>query len=187
VGGAHFKGSHAQASPTYYKAMQVQHLLGRFIGPENFVAGDAPSHAVAVISYRVWQNWFHASSQVIGKSLWVGNHAYTVIGVAPEGFTDLSPDGRSDVTVPFFAPGTDDAKNPRWLNYQVFARLKPGEGLSQARAALLTLWPHILEATLPPGYEGEAKSRFFARKVKLESAATGLSWLRNRFSYRFRF
>jgi predicted permease len=181
--GVHYTASHAQASATYYKGMQVEPLLGRFIGPEDFGAGDSPSHSVAVISYRVWRHWFHGSSTIIGQPIRVGPYPYTVIGVEPEGFSDLSPDGQSDVTVPFFAPGTGVRKDPRVLNVEIFARLKPGVGLPEARAALQSLWPHILDASLPAGYAGESKTRFFARKIKLASAATGVSFLRNRFSY----
>jgi len=184
--GVHYTASHAEASANYYKGMQVEPLLGRFIGPEDFGARDSPSHSVAVISYRVWRNWFHGSSQVIGQTIRVGSYPYAVIGVEPEGFSDLSPDGKSDVTVPFFAPGTNDPKDGRVLRYQVFARLKPGIGLPQAQAALQSLWPHILDASLPPGYSGESRTRFYARKIKLASAATGVSYLRNRFSYPLR-
>jgi len=181
--GVHYTASYAQASATYFKGMQVEPLLGRFIGPEDFGAGDSPSHSVAVISYRVWRNWFHGSSQVIGQAIRVGNHPYTVIGVEPEGFSDLNPEGRSDVTVPFFAPGSGVRKDPRVLNIEIFARLKPGISLPQARAALQSLWPHILDASLPPGYSGEKRTRFYARKIKLAPAATGVSYLRMRFSF----
>jgi len=55
--------------------------------------------------------------------------------------------------------------------------------LPQAWAALQSLWPYILDASLPPGYSGESRTRFYAREVKLASAAIGVSYLRNRFSY----
>ena len=136
-----------------------------------------------MISYRAWHHWFHGDGHVLGRVIRVGVHPFTVIGVEPEGYTGLVIDAVSDITIPLFAPGTNDPRTPYQLQYSVFARLRPGVSLAQATAAVRSLWPHILEASLPSDYSGDARARFSARKIKLESAATGTSFLRNRFSY----
>jgi len=62
-----------------------------------------------------------------------------------------------------------------WLD--VIGRLRPGVTLQQARAQMKTLWPAVQAATLPEGYEGSQRARFFARRIDLETAAKGTSYL----------
>jgi putative ABC transport system permease protein len=42
------------------------------------------------------------------------------------------------------------------------------------------LWPSVQAATMPPGYAGPQRDRFFARRFDAESAATGNSFMRER-------
>ncbi len=76
-----------------------------------------------------------------------------------------------------------DLRSPRLLWLRLFGRLKPGVTLERARASIKLLWPRILDATPPPGYEGEQRERFFARRIKVDAAANGVSFLRKRFAY----
>ncbi|MBV8898066.1 MAG: FtsX-like permease family protein, partial [Acidobacteriaceae bacterium] len=104
----------------------------------------------------------------------------------PENFSGLTIDGASDVTLPIFGLpqiGGPDLRDRKILWLHLYARLKPGITTPQARASMKLLWPRILEATPPAGYEGEKLARFFARKVTIEPAANGVSFLRKRFSY----
>src|SRR5207249_2779697 len=93
-----------------------------------------------------------------------------------------SIDNASDVTVPIGNSGNDPAAR-RYLWLDVMARVKPGVSLQQARALMNILWPGVLMATVPEDYQGVRRSRFFARRIQMESAATGTSYLmRGRFS-----
>ena len=187
VDGRFITTSFAQVSGTYYPAMQIAPLLGRYIEPRDVSPGNSPSSAVAVISYRAWRNWYHADANIIGKIIRIGDHyPFRVIGVEPEGYSGLNIDAGSDVTIPIFSPpqtGGSNVLDRRILWLKLYGRLKPGVTLPQARASLDLLWPRILELTPPAGYEGEKRARFFARRIKIESAATGVSLLRKRFSY----
>ena len=136
-----------------------------------------------MISYRAWREWYHGDSQIIGKTIRLAAQPYTIVGVEPPGFFGLIIDGTPDVTVPLFAPGRLAGRDPRILWLRLYGRLKPGITVRQARASLRVLWPRILGATRPPGYEGQRRARFFARRMTLESTATGVSFLRKRFSY----
>jgi predicted permease len=183
VDGAHYAAALATASGSYYQGMQTAPLLGRYIGPGDVATRNGVSSAVAVISYRIWRNWFHRDSHILGRELLVDGHLFTVIGVEPEGFSGLLIDGGSDVTVPVFAPGTSADRGPHTLHFSIFARLKPGVTVNAANAGIRSLWPHVQEVTMPSEYSGESKTRFFARRIELESAATGMSFLRKRFSF----
>ncbi|HEX4747900.1 MAG TPA: ABC transporter permease [Bryobacteraceae bacterium] len=178
----------AEVSGNYYRAMQIAPLIGRFIEPSDVTSGAGFSNQVAVISYRAWRSWFHGDSDVLGKIIRIGDHhPFTIIGVEPEGFSGLIIDGASDVTVPILAlpqRGGMDLRDPHLLWMTLFGRLKPGITPAQARANLSLLWPRILEATPPADYTGgEKRARFFARRIKLEPAANGISFLRKRFSF----
>jgi hypothetical protein len=140
VDGRYITAALAVASGTYYRAMGIAPLLGRFIEPGDVSSGSGYSNQVAVISYRAWCNWYHGDSNIIGKIIRIGDHhSFTVIGVEPEGFSGLIIDGASDVTVPILALpqiGGQDLHDPRILWLSLYGRLKPGITLQQARAAL---------------------------------------------------
>ncbi|MDQ2775874.1 MAG: ABC transporter permease [Acidobacteriota bacterium] len=187
--GKHYAAGLASVSGGYYKAMQIAPVVGRFISPGDVALNSGTSDRVAVISYRGWRGWYHGASNILGKTIRVENQPFTIIGVEPEGYSGLIIDGTSDVTVPLFAPGlnlTEGSRDPRRLWLRLYARLRPGFTIKQTRTMLETVWPHVLEATRPPGYEGARRTRFFARRITVESAATGVSYLRKRFSYSLR-
>lgn len=172
----------ATASGNYYSALGLKPLLGRYITDADVALESGTSAAVAVISYRAWRTWFHGSSRVIGQPLRIGDGLFTVIGVEPEEFSGLVIDAASDVTVPIYAFGQSNSREPRLLSLRLFARLKPGINVKQAGTSLAVLWPRVQEAAIPPGYEGERRSRFFARRITLEPAGNGKSSLRKRFA-----
>ncbi len=47
---------------------------------------DKDDAQVAVISYRLWQEWFGGDESVIGRQLQVNSRPFTVIGVLPPEF-----------------------------------------------------------------------------------------------------
>ncbi|HEX4164464.1 MAG TPA: ABC transporter permease [Bryobacteraceae bacterium] len=162
--------------------MRLMPLLGRFIEPRDVALHSGTSNAVAVISFRVWRSWYQGDPEIVGKTIRVESHIFTIIGVEPEGYSGLIIDGSSDVSVPLFAPGSDAPRDPKMLWVTIYGRLQPGTTLRRAQAALSMFWPHVLEASQPPDYEGAKRARFFARRSTMESAATGFSFLRKRFS-----
>lgn len=184
--GGQYAAAAATVSGDYYRTMQIAPLLGRFIDDSDVALEAGTSRAVAVVSYRVWRRWYRGDPHILGKIIRIGTQPFTIIGVEPEGYSGLIIDGSADVTVPIFAPGQGgqsyDFRGPKILWLHVYGRLKPAVSLAAARASLQALWPHILEATAPSDYSGEKQARFFARRLVVESAATGISFLRKRFS-----
>jgi predicted permease len=123
------------ASGTFFQLLGVQPQLGRFYGP----AEDQPGQSqVAVLSYGYWQRQFGGDASVLGRALDCGRGSYTVIGVAPEGFTGLELDA-VDVWLPleafFVEAGSDNRRDRRtsyWLH--IIARLNSGVDLAAAAA-----------------------------------------------------
>lgn len=178
----------AQVSGSYYQAMQIAPALGRFIDDRDVNLNGSPSSSVAVISYRAWQTWYHGDPHVLGQTIRTtsDNQPYTIIGVEPKKFRGLIIDRSTDITTPVLTVvPTVGAFNPLdrhilWL--RLYARMKPGITMQQARANLILLWPRILKATPPPDYSGEKLARFYARGIAIDSAANGTSTLRKQFS-----
>ncbi len=181
--GRHFTASLAVVSGAYYQAMRIAPLLGRFIERSDVSLDSGASKAVAVISYRIWRSWYRGDPNIVGRTVRVEGQPFTIIGVEPESYSGLIIDGSTDVTVPLFAPGQRVERDRRKLWLTLHARLKPGFTLRRARASLQALWPSIQKATIPADYERERLKRFLARRITVESAANGVSFLRKRFTH----
>jgi predicted permease len=88
-------------------------------------------HPVAVISHRFWTQALESADAAIGTRLLHNGIAYTIVGVAREGFTGISSNDDPDVWVPAamfeavtIRPGVLDARGSSSL--YLFGRLKAG-------------------------------------------------------------
>ena len=151
-------------APTAFDAAQAV--------PSTSRGADGP---VAVISHRLWRQRFAGAHDVVGCQLTVQRIPFTIVGVMPPGFFGPDVGRMTDVMLPFAAEplirGPESqlaAKSSWWL--QIMVRLKPGQSLEQANAALRVLQPQITEGA----------SRHL-QPFTLRAAATGNSSLRNRF------
>ncbi|MDQ2834608.1 MAG: ADOP family duplicated permease [Acidobacteriota bacterium] len=183
VNGTRYRAAIAQASGNYFHAIGIQPFIGRFISESDTGKGAGQSQPVAVLNYRSWRTWFHADPHVIGQKIYVEGKPFNVIGVQPDAFSGLVIDGVSDVTIPIFSPGLmQPAHDNKHLWFTLFARLQPSVSVSQAHTRLGGIWPRILEAESPADYTGARLRRFLSRRVHIDSAAIGVSFLRTRFS-----
>jgi predicted permease len=143
------------ASGNYFDALGIQPYLGRF-----FHAADEKginSAPYVVLSYAYWNGYFHADSGVVGHTIAINKHPFTIIGVAPPAFrgTEL-----------FFAPafwapmvempliqGADNLKYRGNHSLFVIGRLRPGVTSKEATADLniLGTW---LAKTYPSDDDG---------------------------------
>src|SRR5207248_6878529 len=71
-------------STNYFSTLGVPLARGRTFVPEEETLGrNAP---VAIVSYAYWQK-HNLESDVLGSELLVNGHPFTIIGIAPRGFT----------------------------------------------------------------------------------------------------
>jgi predicted permease len=113
----------------------IQPLLGRMFGVGEDQKGA--EHEV-ILSYRLWQRRFGAARNVLGRAIMLDGEGYTVVGVMPREF-QFAPfwATRAELWAPL-AFG-DRIRERDGNSLRVFARLKPGVALAQARAEIATI------------------------------------------------
>jgi predicted permease len=113
----------------------VEPLLGRLFVPGEDQLG---SDHEAILSYRLWLRRFNRNANLLGKTIALDGETYTVVGIMPPSF-HFAPfwATHAELWVPdAFGDGIHD----RGGNHlRVFARLKPGVTLAQARAEVATI------------------------------------------------
>jgi predicted permease len=154
----------SNVSLSFFETLGVMPQLGRVPTAE-----DGPQ--VAVISHRLWQEWFGGDPDVIGRSYFAGGAMRTVVGVMPRGFELPSEDVLLWFPHGFDAPGAQVA--PGQFGLRVIARMRPGIE-QEALIAQLAL----IAKRLPGQYGGpstytEIIERFTPRVVPLKDEWLG--------------
>ena len=123
-------------SANYFDLLGVRPILGRgFLPEEDTKPGGAP---VAVISYRLWQTHFGANPEVVGQTLEINQHPYTIVGVTPAVFQGSQTGLRSEIWIPIMMeeqllPQGDLIHDHHYFWLGVLGRLKPGVRPEQAQ------------------------------------------------------
>ena len=85
-------------SGDYFQALGTQPLLGRFLTRDDDITPRA--HPVTVISASYWQKRLNGDPDIVGKTLAINGHDFTIIGVAPPGFTGIQSMIQPDLWAP---------------------------------------------------------------------------------------
>ena len=122
-------------SQNYFPLLGVRPMLGRNFAADEDRAGGAP---VVMLSYGYWQSHFAAQADAIGQSLTLDGKPHTIIGVMPKSLSGFPLNRFAAFTTnPHEAPFlTAQQIDEGGLFYTVLARLKPGIGTGEARAAM---------------------------------------------------
>jgi predicted permease len=89
------KSLHAElVSGNYFATFGIGAWSGRVFADSDDTPSSAPT---VVLSYQAWQGEFAGDSSIVGSTIFIQTHPYTVIGVAPPGFfgdrvADTAPD-----------------------------------------------------------------------------------------------
>jgi predicted permease len=168
-------------SGSYFPILGLQPALGRLLtADDDRIRGG---HFVVVLSHALWRAQFEQSSNVLNQTLIVNGHPMTIVGVAPAGFSGTVLGDTPKIFMPISMrevviagwKGLDDRRS-YWA--YLFARLKPGVTLDQARTALNVPYRAILndaEAPLQKGMSDQTMKRFRAKEVLVEPGARGQS------------
>jgi len=78
----------------YFSTLGLNPWTGRLFSDSDDQPGSAP---VTVLSYRAWQTEYAADPSIVGATVYMKTHPFTVVGIAPPGFfgdrvSDSPPD-----------------------------------------------------------------------------------------------
>ncbi|HKX30167.1 MAG TPA: ABC transporter permease, partial [Blastocatellia bacterium] len=122
----------------YFSTLGVRAALGRTFGTET--DGAPGANPVAVMSHRSWEQRFGADPGLVGRTIDLNGHQFTVIGVMPRGFRGALPLGISpEIWTPLTMQSTLRSGGDRFENrgqswLQVIGRLDPAISPAQAQA-----------------------------------------------------
>jgi predicted permease len=180
----------------YYAVLGVNALLGRTIAPED--DQEPGAHPVCVISEGYWRRRFGRDPGVIGKTIHLSSHPFTIIGVTPPDFFGAEIGSRMDITAPVtmreqVMPGTgrwNEFGNDQLNQFHVMGRLRPGATMESAQVSLGRLYQQYMADR----YAWESgqwtakywdKSYMLKERLSVASGSQGLSTLRQQFSQSF--
>jgi len=135
----------AEVSGQYFEVVGIKPFLGRLLERAD---DDHPGASeAAVISWSAWQSDFGADRNILGTTVRIDKHPYTIVGVTPEGFYGTEKIAQLDIFVPMANEASLDGFN--WLDSRSYknlfsvVRIKEGVTLPQVQAELNTITARI--------------------------------------------
>lgn len=136
-------------SGNYFDVLGLRLADGRgFLPEEDRTLG---THPVVVLGHTLWQRRFNSDSSLVGKSIALNGRDFTVIGIAPRGFTGTQFAVGAEFWVPLLM-NVDIDSGKDWITdrnsnrLDLLGRLKPGVSMEQAEAELNTIAQRLAEA-----------------------------------------
>ena len=153
----------------FFPLFGVQPLLGRGFLPEE----DRPGgNKVVVLSYSLWQSRYGGDRQIINHDLLLNGEKHTVVGVMPASFHSLSLDNEVRLWVPL-ALDQEELANRGGHYLVVVGRLKPGVGLSEARADMNAVQQRINTDHPREAFEGKLGALVIPLRDQMVGEARG--------------
>lgn len=143
--------------------------LGRFLAADEH-------DAVAVISDHLWRNEFAKIPDILGRTIRLNSLEVTIVGVAHPSFIPVEePYSEWDVIVPsdVFCRAQGLIRMP----LQIVARLKAGRTAEEYEAQLNSMWPALLQATVPPKRTIEQWRERIGRRAQVASISHGINYV----------
>lgn len=126
-------------SPNYFSALGAQMHLGR-----GFTSNDDTSSEI-VLSHAYWQRRMNSDASILGRTIALQGHQFTVVGVAEPGFIGTTPDPPS-FWVPLMARDyviqAGGWAHKTWLTdrdaevFTILGRIAPNVSEAQAQSAV---------------------------------------------------
>ena len=137
-------------SGNFFDVLGVRPVVGRAFAPEEDRVGSL--NRVAVLSHRMWRQRFGGDPGIVSRTISLTRNRYSIIGVAPQGFSGVQLGARPEVWVPMamqeeVRPPSAGAlrqrlgslrmlgvRDVRWLS--MVGRLRGGTSIPDAAAGL---------------------------------------------------
>jgi predicted permease len=139
----------AAVSANYFNVLGATAQLGRTFSASEDRSGQ---EHVVILSHELWDRRFGSDASIVGRTIRVNRENYSVIGVMAASFRMLG--FMPELWTPLvLAPADQSAAAHRDRSLYLFARMKPGVTVEQARAEFVTL-AHQSEVNFPDSEKG---------------------------------
>ncbi len=172
---------------SFLDTLGVTPVVGRNVTAEDDRRGGGPDGAVAILGHGFWQREFGGDRAIVGKTVTLDGHVFTIIGVTPQDFFGVRVGLSFDVMIPIgnepIIRGADSSFGRRtswWLS--IFGRLAPGVSSADAEARVNAVVAPMRDATMPTTYTSADRDSYLTERFVLTPAAAGMSALRDRYS-----
>jgi len=155
-------------SGNYFQVLGLQPALGRLFTQQDDTQKNANS--VTVVSYNFWRTHLGSARDVVGQTILINGHTFTILGVAPANFDSAIGGYKPNLFIPVsmvavaipWREQLDDLNNHQAAFLTLVARLKPGVSRQAAEAGLAPLWHSLrsYEFTLYKNHSERFKHNF---------------------------
>jgi putative ABC transport system permease protein len=183
-----FYGSEADAEKAYrqfvsgsmFAAFGLQPAGGRLLSDQDDASPGASPYAV--VSYDYWTRRFGRQSDTIGRTLRIGTTTFTIVGIAPPGFTGTEPGLSPDLFVPVSMNPMVRQEDSSW--FRAFVRVHDGVTIDRVLAPLRVEFQSTQEMRAKGfvGLSPEYLRAFLDRTLVADRAATGVSGLQRTYA-----
>ncbi|HEV1995217.1 MAG TPA: ABC transporter permease [Candidatus Acidoferrum sp.] len=130
-----------EVSGQYFEVVGIKPFLGRLLQRAD---DDHPGASeAAVLSWPAWKSDFGADPNIVGTTVRIDKHPYTIVGVTPEAFYGTEKFGLVDIFVPMAnqasLDGVDWLESRSHKNLFSIVRIKDGVTMPQVQAELNTI------------------------------------------------
>jgi putative ABC transport system permease protein len=171
-------------SGNFFRTLGIQPWIGRMMTDADDQEG-AP--AVAVMTYRIWQQKFGSDPSVVGSSFQLNGHPFTIIGIAPPGFygAKLAGWGMPDFWLPLTKEllidgATARLKGPDRNFLDLVGRVRPGVDPKALEAKLKVEFHNWLASHVPDMQPGE-KQLWQQQTLHLVPGDAGVASMRDNY------
>ena len=171
-------------SGNYFSVLGVVPFAGRLLREDDDQTGASPS---AVISYQLWRRKFAANPHLVGSTLLLTGHPFTVVGIAaPDFIGERNQPDAPGIWLPLSAEPTLDPDRPllhyaasEWLDLLI--RIPDPKRVAPIQLGLANHLRRWITAH-SDAFGDDATSSYIARQtILLSSASTGINSLRDRY------
>jgi predicted permease len=172
-------------SGNYFATFGVGAFAGRTIVPAD---DQTTSEPVAMLSYRTWQQEYGSDPSIVGSTMILDGHPFTVIGITPPGFFGETLRSRPpDLFLAIHQEALLHGKNSllnqfhAWL--RVIGRVRPGasiDGVSERLTSTLRLWL-VSESGLPAEWMAGVQKSLPKQVIKIVPAGTGVGVMKENY------
>ncbi len=170
-------------SGNYFPLFGLTPAAGRLLSDSDDTARNA--NPVAVLSYGYWQRKFALSPSVIGQTIRLNGYPFTIVGVAPAGFSGDVVGEQMALFVPI-SMQEQVIRGRQWLTspnhswLMVIGRLKPSVTAAQAAANLNIVFQQAMQGSYGASLSTDDRNalREDHATIQVSAGGTGMSDLR---------